>query len=94
MTVIDKILQEWAYRCSDGVVDLNDPSKVAVLEEILTEFGVEEKLSPRSAKYFQQKKAGETEPEQTVAFDQLLESKNLSKRTKELDDGKFISRIQ
>ena len=81
MTVIDKILNEWAYRCSDGVVDLNDPIKKAILEEILTEFGVEEKLSSRSAKYFQQQKA-ETEP--TVAFDQLLESKNLSKRTKEL----------
>ena len=54
MTVIDKILNEWAYRCSDGVVDLNDPIKKAILEEILTEFGVEEKLSSRSAKYFQQ----------------------------------------
>ena len=84
MTVIDKILNEWAYRCSDGVVDLNDPIKVAILEEILTEFGVDEKLSPRSAKYFQQKKDGEQETEPTVAFDQLLESKNLSKRTKEL----------
>ena len=81
MTVIDKILNEWAYRCSDGVVDFNNPIKKAILEEILTEFGVEEKLSSRSAKYFQQQKA-ETEP--TVAFDQLLESKNLSKRTKEL----------
>lgn len=83
MTVIEKILNEWAYRCSDGIVDLNDPIKVATLEEILTEFGVEEKLSPRSAKYFQQKKDGEQETEPTVAFDQLLESKNLSKRTKE-----------
>jgi len=84
MTVIDKILKEWAYRCSDGIVDLNDPTKVTVLEEILKEFGVEEKLSPRSAKYFQQKKDDETSTEPTVAFDQLLESKNLSKRTKEL----------
>ena len=81
MKVIDNILLEWSFRCPDGIVDINDPIKVAVLEEILEEFGIKEKLSPRSAKYFQQKKS-ETEP--TVAFDQLLESKNLSKRTKEL----------
>jgi len=81
MKVIDNILLEWSFRCPDGIVDINNPIKVAVLEEILEEFGIKEKLSPRSAKYFQQKKS-ETEP--TVAFDQLLESKNLSKRTKEL----------
>lgn len=84
MKVIDQILLEWSFRCPDGIVDINDPTKAAILEEILKEFGVEEKLSPRSAKYFQQKKAGEQEIESTIAFDQLLESKNLSKRTKEL----------
>lgn len=35
MTVIDKILNEWAYRCSDGVVSLEDPQKVKVLFEII-----------------------------------------------------------
>jgi len=78
MTVIDKILNEWSFRCHDGIVDINDPQKKAILDEILAEFGVEEKLSSRSAKYFQQKK------EPAVPFDQLLESKNLSKKTKEL----------
>jgi len=37
MTVIDKILQEWSYRCHDGIVDLNDPKKVKILFEILRE---------------------------------------------------------
>ena len=41
MTVIDKILKEWAYRCSDGIVDLNNPSKKAILDEILKEFNVD-----------------------------------------------------
>ena len=35
MTVIDKILNEWAYRCSDGVVSLDDPQKVKILFEII-----------------------------------------------------------
>jgi hypothetical protein len=35
MTVIDKILSEWSYRCSDGIVDMNNPTKVKILVEIL-----------------------------------------------------------
>ena len=40
MVVIDKILNEWAYRCSDGIVDINDPIKLSILEEIYTEIGL------------------------------------------------------
>lgn len=38
MKVIDNILLEWAYRCPDGIVDMNDPKKKAILDEILNEF--------------------------------------------------------
>jgi hypothetical protein len=41
MTVIDKILNEWSYRCSDGIVDMNNPTKVAILNAILEENGVD-----------------------------------------------------
>jgi hypothetical protein len=37
MNVIDKILNEWSFRCHDGVVDLNNPKKVKILFEILKE---------------------------------------------------------
>jgi hypothetical protein len=37
MNVIDKILLEWSYRCHDGIVDLNDESKVMILREMLDE---------------------------------------------------------
>ena len=37
MTVIDKILNEWSFRCHDGVVDLDDLKKVKILFEILKE---------------------------------------------------------
>jgi hypothetical protein len=40
MTVIDKILNEWSFRCHDGIVDLNDPKKKAILESILKEYGI------------------------------------------------------
>lgn len=35
MKVIDNILLEWAYRCPDGIVDINNPDKVKILFEIL-----------------------------------------------------------
>ena len=40
MTVIDKILLEWSFRCHDGIVDINDPIKLSILEEIYTEIGL------------------------------------------------------
>jgi len=41
MNVIDNILLEWAYRCPDGIVDLNDPKKKAILDEILAKHNVD-----------------------------------------------------
>jgi hypothetical protein len=41
MTVIDQILNEWSFRCHDGIVDMNDPSKVSILNEILKEYNVD-----------------------------------------------------
>jgi hypothetical protein len=42
MKVIDQILLEWAYRCPDGIVDVNDPKKKAILDEILKEHNIDE----------------------------------------------------
>jgi hypothetical protein len=42
MEVIDKILNEWSFRCHDGIVDMNDPIKKSILEEILKEFNIDE----------------------------------------------------
>jgi hypothetical protein len=41
MITIDNILLEWSYRCSDGIVDLNNPQKKAILEQILNELGID-----------------------------------------------------
>ena len=44
MTVIDKILLEWSFRCHDGIVDLNDPIKLSVLREMINEYELEEAM--------------------------------------------------
>jgi hypothetical protein len=41
MNVIDQILNEWSFRCHDGIVDLEDPIKVSILDEVLNEYGLE-----------------------------------------------------
>jgi hypothetical protein len=41
MKVIDNILLEWSYRCPDGIVDVNDPEKVKILNKILAENNIE-----------------------------------------------------
>jgi hypothetical protein len=40
MKVTDEILNEWSFRCHDGIVDLNDPKKLRILKEILNENGI------------------------------------------------------
>ena len=70
MKVTDEILNEWSFRCHDGIVDLNDPKKVRILKEILDEFGIN---------------LGEQDEESTSSksFDALIESKNLKRETKD-----------
>ena len=40
MKVTDEILNEWSFRCHDGIVNLNDPKKLRILKEILDENGI------------------------------------------------------
>jgi hypothetical protein len=44
MSVIDQILNEWSFRCHDGIVDLNDPIKLSILQEIIQEYELEEAM--------------------------------------------------
>jgi hypothetical protein len=70
MIVTDEILNEWSFRCHDGVVDLNDPKKVRILKEILDEFGIN-----------LEEQDEESTPNKS--FDALIESKNLKRETKD-----------
>ena len=42
MKVIDKILNEWSFRCHDGIVDMNDPIKLSILNEVLVDYNLNE----------------------------------------------------
>ena len=70
MKVIDEILNEWSFRCHDGIVDLNDPKKLHILKEILDEFGIN--LEEQDG-----------ESTSNKSFDALIESKNLKRETKD-----------
>jgi hypothetical protein len=72
MTVTDEILNEWSFRCHDGIVDLNDPKKLRILKEILDELGIDEEKQARIFKKTSNK-----------SFNDLIETKNLSKKIKD-----------
>jgi hypothetical protein len=40
MSVIDKIVTEWAFRCKKGYPDMNNPDDMKILKEIYSEFGI------------------------------------------------------
>jgi len=40
MSVIDKIVAEWAFRCKKGYPDMNNPDDMKILKEIYSEFGI------------------------------------------------------
>lgn len=40
MSVVDKIVAEWAFRCKKGYPDMNNPDDMKILKEIYSEFGI------------------------------------------------------
>lgn len=40
MSVIDKIVVEWAFRCKKGYPDMNNPDDIRILKEIYSEYGI------------------------------------------------------
>lgn len=56
MNVIDKILLEWSYRCHDGIVDVNNPTKTDILDELLMELGAGQSYNPLT--FYDLKKRG------------------------------------
>jgi hypothetical protein len=71
MTVIDKILNEWSFRCHDGIVDLNDPIKLSILNEIIG-FDLDEARSGKEKweKYFSGRKVETTVKKDTPIYDE------------------------
>lgn len=71
MTVIDKILEEWSFRCHDGIVDLNDPIKLSILNEIIG-FDLDEAKSgtEKWKKYFADSEVETTVKKDTPVYDE------------------------
>ena len=40
MSVIDRVVAEWAFRCKKGYPDMNNPDDMKILKEIYSEYGV------------------------------------------------------
>lgn len=40
MNVVDKIVNEWAFRCKKGYPDMKNPDDMKILKEIYSEFGI------------------------------------------------------
>jgi hypothetical protein len=40
MSVVDKIVAEWAFRCKKGYPDMNNPADMKILKEIYSQFGI------------------------------------------------------
>jgi hypothetical protein len=40
MSVIDKVVNEWAFRCKKGYPDTNNPADMKILKEIYSEYGI------------------------------------------------------
>jgi hypothetical protein len=81
MTVIDNILMEWTYRCPDGIVDINNPEKIKILNEILADYNInEEDISSQSP-------SDNMEPVTDKEIDELIEAFNKIKN----EYGKYIT---
>lgn len=53
MSVVDKIVTEWAFRCKKGYPDMNNPDDMKILKEIYSEYGIvmEEKKEKEETEY-------------------------------------------
>jgi hypothetical protein len=53
MSVVDRIVSEWAFRCKKGYPDMNNPDDMKVLKEIYSQYGIvmEEEKTKEEAVY-------------------------------------------
>ena len=77
MSITDKLVTEWAFRCKKGYPDMNNPDDVKILKEIYSEYGVVLK---------------EEKPEEKVDNEQLL-AQVVSLLQTEKDNTKLLTRV-
>ena len=81
MSITDKLVTEWAFRCKKGYPDMNNPDDTKILKEIYSEYGVvleEEKPKPEPTKTVEDlitllsAKTGELSPEQVEKLFKII----------------------
>jgi hypothetical protein len=91
MNVIDKILNEWSFRCHDGIVDMNDPNKVSILSEILIEEGIDDDIVDAVLNLPKDDQASEEKKQKALAVltggEDETDKEKINSLTKLLDDG-------
>jgi hypothetical protein len=85
MTVIDQILNEWSFRCHDGIVDINDPIKVSILNEILTQYNLDEQEKSIDDK-IKDIISNLRDEEKEQIYKSLIKTKNKINKVKDEDD--------
>ena len=81
MSITDKLVTEWAFRCKKGYPDMNNPDDIKILKEIYSQFGIvmeEEKPKPEPTKTVEDlitllsAKTGELSPEQVEKLFKII----------------------
>jgi hypothetical protein len=93
MSVIDKIVNEWAFRCKKGYPDMNNPADIKILKEIYSQFGIvlEEATTNQILKGATFNLGGNSWVVTKDSTDDNVEAINQKKETKKFTKKDFIT---
>jgi hypothetical protein len=86
MNVIDKILNEWSFRCHDGIVDMNDPKKVSILKEVLIEEGIDDDIVDAVLNLPKDDQASEEKKQKALAVLTSISNDEKEKEIEQIED--------
>jgi hypothetical protein len=95
MTVIDQILNEWAFRCHDGIVNMNDPKKVKILNEILEKYNLVEQEEEQSIDdKINTILSSLTDDEKSKIYKSLVKAKNKIRKVEDKDNEEIKKALE
>jgi len=94
MKVIDNILLEWSYRCPDGIVDMNNPEKVKILNEILGEYKLLEQEEQSIDDKINAVLSSLKDDEKEKIYKSLIKAKNKIKKIEDKDTKEIKDKLK
>lgn len=93
MSVVDKLVNEWAFRCKKGYPDVNNPDDIKILKEIYSEYGVvlEEDISKQITKGATFNLGGNSWTVTKDSTDDNVEAINQKRETRKFAKKDFIT---